>query len=320
MGLFDKMKKKAKELKEEIKDEFFDDDDDEKDEVEEEMEDDVDDIDDETEDDDDDMDDDVDVTKMPTGWDSYSEEEVLGKISVVALEYSQRGEDEAYLQEMGFDNEDHLMGFKTHFETQLAEKRGISLYDVMAISQKAMVDEQLKSGAEQTGEGGLMEPVEGITCEDWAKASAALASGKTQEEAIALIGVDAAKWDIVNNEWMTRMSNDQTMVISQVYSKAFGASATGNMGGAGSFNEESFPYEKYLEVMVAQDKLTSQGKDPQQILGSFGLTVTDWSNAGAYWAQQMATDYEKYIKIDNELRPQFEEKYKAGSVHDDIEF
>jgi len=330
MGLFDKMKKKAKELKDDIKDQFDGDEEEEKEEKEEviaeeevknevvdEDEDYDEDIDD---DDDDDDDDDVDVSKMPSGWEKYSEEEILGKISVVALEYSQRGDDESYLKEVGFDNEDHLMGFKTHFETQLCEKRGISIYDLMAISQKAMVDEQLKSGAAQTGEGGLMEPVEGISCEDWAKASAALASGKTQEEAIALIGVDLAKWDIVNNEWTTRMSNDHTMVISQVYSKAFTGSATGNMGGAGDFNEEKFPYELWLEIGVAQDKLTSQGKDPQQVLASFGLTVTDWSTGSSYWMQQMATDYEKYIKIDNELRPVYEEKYKAGSVHDDIEF
>ena len=37
-------------------------------------------------------------------------------------------------------------------------------------------------------------------------------------------------------------------------------------------------------------------------------------------SQKMATDYEKYIKEDNRLRPIYEEKYKAGSVHDDIEF
>ena len=324
MGLFDKMKNKAQELKDNIKEEYFDDDEEKKEELKE--EDSVEEIeevqneDEEDIDDDEEEEDDTNVTKMPVGWDQYSEEEILGKIAVVALEYSQRGDDVNYLKEEGFENEDHLMGFKTHFETSLAEKRGISLYDIMGLSQQAMQKQMLKNADGMKDEGGVMEPVEGISCEDWAKASAALASGKSQDEAIAMIGVDLAKWDIVNNEWTTRMSNDQTFTITQVYSNAFTASATGNLGGAGDFNEENFPYEKWLEIGVAQDKLTSQGKDPQQVLASIGLTVTDWSTGSAYWAQKMATDYEKYIKEDNRLRPIYEEKYKAGSVHDDIEF
>ena len=325
MGLFDKMKNKAKELTDNIKDEFIDDDEEQKEEltveeVEEEEEVSEPDEDSDDEDFDDDEDDDTEVPKMPTGWDQYTEEEILGKIAVVALEYSQRGEDENYLREEGFENEDHLMGFKTHFETSLAEKRGISLYDVMGLSTQAMQKQMLQNAEGMKEEGGIMEPVEGISCEEWAKASAALASGTSQDEAIKLIGVDLAKWDIVNNEWQTRMLNDTSFTVTQVYSNAFTASATGNLGGAGDFNEENFPYEKWLEIGVAQNKLTLQGKDPQQVLASFGLTVTDWSTGSAYWAQKMATDYEKYMKIDTELRPVYEEKYKAGSVHDDIEF
>lgn len=319
MGLFDKMKKKAQELTDNVKDEKEEVKEEEVEEVVDEVVDEEEDYDEDTDDDDDD-DEEEETFDMPKSWEQYSEDEVLGRLGVVFLEYSQRGDDESYLKEEGFKNEDHLMGFKNQYEMGIAEKRGMSVYDLMALTQKAMVDQQLKNAEGMKGEGGIMEPVDGISCEEWAKANAAIASGTAQEEAIKLIGVDLAKWDVVNNEWTTRMSNDHSMVISQVYSKAFTASATGNMGGAGDFNEESFPYEKWLEVGVAQDKLTAQGKDPQQVLASFGMTVTDWSTASSYWAQQMATDYEKYIKIDNELRPVFEDKYKAGSVHDDIEF
>ena len=319
MGLFDKMKNKAKELKDNIKDEFTDDDE-EKDENEEICEED-----DDTEEmtdinDDDDDDDDTDVTVMPTGWQQYSDEEVLGKISVVALEYSQRGEDENYLREEGLQNEDHLMGFKTHFENEFAEKRGISLYDVMGIATQATQKMMLQNAEGMKDEGGIMEPVEGINCEEWAKANAAIASGTSQDEAIKMIGVDLAKWDIVNNEWTTRMSNDTSFTISQVYGNAFSASATGNLGGIADINEENFPYEKWVEVRVAQDKITSQGKDAQQVLASFGLTVTDWSNVSAFWSQKTTTDVEKYYKEDVRLTAIYEEKYKAGSVHDDIEF
>jgi hypothetical protein len=190
----------------------------------------------------------------------------------------------------------------------------------MGISTRATQDMMMKNAEGMKGSGGIMEPVQGISCEEWAKANAAIASGKPQEEAFKLIGVDAAKWDIVNNEWTTRMSNDTSFTIMQVYSKAFTASSTGNLGGMDQINETNFPFEKWLEVGVAQDKLHAGGKDPQQILASFGLSVVDWSNASAFWSQKMASDYEKYIQEDNRLRPIYEEKYKTGSIHDDIEF
>jgi hypothetical protein len=324
MGLFDKIKKKA----EELKDDLFDKDDDKKEEKFVDKDDDVDedDVVDEDEDEDEDEEeqeddnDDIDVVKMPIGWDKYTDEEILGRISIVALEYNQKGDDVSVLKKEGFDNEDHLMGFKTYFETSYAKKKGISIYDVMGISTRATQDMMMKNAEGMKGSGGIMEPVQGISCEEWAKANAAIASGKPADEAYKLIGVDAAKWDAVNNEWTTRMSNDTSFTIMQVYSKAFTASSTGNLGGLDQINDTNFPFEKWLEVQVAQDKLHAQGKDPQQILGSFGMTVTDWSNASAYWTQKMATDYEKYIKEDNRLRPIYEEKYKAGSVHDDIEF
>lgn len=268
----------------------------------------------------DDDDDDFDETQMPKGWEKYTDEEILGRIGLVALEFNQRDEDEEYLKEEGFENEDHLMGFKDYFENHYAEKKGISIYDVMGIAQKAVGDLKVSEAETKKGAGGIMEPVEGVSCENWATANAAIMSGKPQDQVFASIGVDMAKWDRVNNEWQTRMSNDTSFTITQIYSNAFTASATGNLGSASEINEENFPYEKYIEITVAQDRLTSQGRDPQQVLGTFGLTVTDWSNAGAFWSQKIASDFEFYNKEHNRLTPIYEEKYKAGSIHDDIEF
>ncbi len=311
MGFFDKLKKKAKDAAEKVQSEFNDQEETEKQIVEDE-------IDDEEEFNEDD--DDVDVTKMPKGWENLSDDEILGKLGPVALEYNQRGEDESYLKEQGFENEDHLMGFTTYFQNMVAEKRGISILELVGQITQATQKHIVSNAETMKGEGGIMEPVEGISCEDWAKVNAKIASGASVEDSIKIIGVDLAKWDIVNNEWMTRMSNDTTFTISQIYGNAFNASATGNLGGTSDINEDNFPYEKYVEVMVAQDKLTAIGKDPQLILASFGLSVVDWSNASAYWSQKFNQNVEKYYQQYTELTKKFEEKYKSGSVHDDIEF
>jgi len=76
----------------------------------------------------------------------------------------------------------------------------------------------------------LLEPVEGITLDQWAQANAKLASGGTTDEVIKGLSIDAPKWDRVNNEWLTRMSNDTSFTIATKYSAAFNQSATGNLG------------------------------------------------------------------------------------------
>jgi hypothetical protein len=329
MGIFDRFKNKVKETVNNVQNELTNEDDEKKEEpvveMQEEETSEIEEVEEETfelEDDDEEDDDEleVDVTKMPKGWENLSDDEILGKLGPVALEYNNRGEDESYLKEQGFENEDHLMGFTDHFHNMIANKRGISLVELVGQVAQATQSHIVNNAETMKGEGGIMEPVEGISCEEWAKVNAKIASGIAVEEGIKELGIDLAKWDIVNNEWQTRMSNDTTFTISQVYGNAFNASASGNLGGTSDINEENFPYEKYMEIMVAQDKLTSQGKDAQQILASFGLSVVDWSNASAFWSQKFNQDVEKYYPLNTEYTKKYEEKYKSGSVHDDIEF
>ena len=104
----------------------------------------------------------------------------------------------------------------------------------------------------------ILDPVEGVSVEQWAEVNAKLASGTAAEEAIKDYGMDMPKWDRVNNEWTTRMSNDTSFVISQKYAAAFNSTATGNLGSGAGINAESVPFEKFVESMVAQDVLGRQ--------------------------------------------------------------
>ncbi len=313
MGLFDKLKNKAENAFGKDQPENNNQDDEiinETEEVDEEEE----------EDDEEEEKDNFDVTQMPRGWENLSDDDVLGKIGVVGLEYYNRKDDINYLKEEGFENERHLYKFKEYFENMVAQKRGISLMDLAGQVAIAQQNYMLKQAQTKTGAGGALEPVEGISCEDWAMVNAKIASGGKLEDSIKLIGIDLAKWDRVNNEWLTRMSNDISGTISNVYAKAFSSSSSGNLGGTAAINEQNFPYEKYVEIFVAQEKLNAQGKDAQQILASFGLTVVDWSNASAFWFQKFHENTEKYYHEEQRLRKIYEEKYKAGSIHGDIEF
>ncbi|MCX7878880.1 MAG: hypothetical protein N2510_09635 [Ignavibacteria bacterium] len=170
--------------------------------------------------------------------------------------------------------------------------------------------------------GNLLDPVEGITLEQWADANAKLASGGNTDDVCKQLGIDAPKWDRVNNEWLTRMRNDTTFTISQKYAAAFNTSASGNAGTGAAEAAQSISFEKYVEAMVAQDVLGKQGRDAQDILKDLGMTVTDYSNASSYWSGKMMSDFSLAMKMQtlmNEYKAKYESMAGPGSASD-IEF
>ncbi|HLF67119.1 MAG TPA: DUF6620 family protein [Gammaproteobacteria bacterium] len=167
----------------------------------------------------------------------------------------------------------------------------------------------------------LLEPVEGITLDQWAQANAKLASGGTTDEVIKGLSIDAPKWDRVNNEWLTRMSNDTSFTIATKYSAAFNQSATGNLGSGAGITADSIPFEKYVEAMVAQDVLGKQGRDAQDVLKDFGMTVADYSNVSSYWSGKMMSDFSLAAKMQT-LMNEYQKKYESMKTdsHSDLEF
>jgi hypothetical protein len=171
----------------------------------------------------------------------------------------------------------------------------------------------------------LLDPVEGITLEQWAGVNASIVAGTTTEEAIKTIGCDAPKWDRVNNEWLTRMRNDTTFTISKIYGAAFTAAPTppaAASSGSAPVSPESCPFEKWIESMVAQDVLGKQGRDAQDVLKDFGMTVSDYSKISAYWNGKMMTDFSYAMKMQT-LMNEYKAKYESmsgGNAHTDIDF
>ena len=169
----------------------------------------------------------------------------------------------------------------------------------------------------------LLDPVEGITLEQWAAVNAKIVAGTTTDEAIKTIGADAPKWDRVNNEWLTRMRNDTSFTISRIYGAAFTAApVAAPASGSAPVSPDSCPFEKWIESMVAQDVLGKQGRDAQDVLKDFGLTVGEYSNISAYWNGKIMTDFSLGMKMQN-LMIEYKAKYESmsgGNTHTDIDF
>lgn len=165
----------------------------------------------------------------------------------------------------------------------------------------------------------LLVPVEGVTVEQWAQ----VASGFTKlsptatpndvNAYLAKFGMDKAKYDRVNAEWTNRMSQDHTMVIANKYGAAFSGAMGVTAGGA-----EPITFEKYVEVMAAQEAWAAQGMDVNaQLKTVFGVDAATYGSWGAYWSPRMGSDYDLVQRYD-QLRTQYLQKYQGAGMDDDL--
>lgn len=287
---------------------------------------------------------DGDTYNFPESLENLSFDDLMQKIIEVRqanFEAGNEGAAEAKIAEIGFEDGHHFEEFQKWMQEQFHELQGdkivrLSFEDGSSLDfevpakylsngwdyvqflfdlEKEYNEKKLAQNVE--GEkNGILAPVEGISLEQWAEANAKIVGGQEDvNNIISSLGIDKAKWDKVNDEWMARMSQDTTFTISQVYSKAFtggGAPAAGQQSAdssqAGS-EGEPMSFEKYVEILVASDAATKQGKNIEDVYADFGITIMDWSKAGMYWSQKMQEDVEKYYNLQTELTKKFSEKY-----------
>jgi len=165
----------------------------------------------------------------------------------------------------------------------------------------------------------LLEPVEGVNVDQWAQVAAGatkLPANSTPAQFaqyLAKFGLDKAKWDRVSAEWTNRMSQDTSMVITTAYSKAFAGSMGVTAGGA-----EPCTFEKFMEVMVAQEAWSKQGMDVNaQLQTTFGINAATYGAWSAYWSPKMATDVQLIGQYDG-LRSRFLQKYSGAGMDGDL--
>lgn len=195
-----------------------------------------------------------------------------------------------------------------------------------ARGKQTMLKQQAAAEADPT----LLEPVEGVTVEQWAQAAAAMGSAAGDEakaaEALAGLGMDRAKYDRVNDEFQARMQRDTNFVIAGIYGKAF-SGAQGIAGGYGLGNadgsaqqlgEEPCTYDRYVEITGAQAAWGEQGVDVNAKLKEvFDLTAMDISAYGGYWSTKMQADAALMLRYGDDLE-RAKEKFKGAGLDDDL--
>jgi hypothetical protein len=191
---------------------------------------------------------------------------------------------------------------------------------------------QMQSQIADMKSGGDMDPVEGLSLEDWAKAYSRMAGGTPMQDVFKSLKMEQPQWDRISAEWMARMSRDTTGAIATVYGQAFMQGSSGEYAAAGqaaanlmnpgtqSGGADPVPFEKWVEISAAQQAASEQGIDPQADLKEkFNLSLMDWVNINNYWAQEYAMNWSKYSGHD-ELFNKYKNQYAAPTAADDIDF
>jgi len=256
---------------------------------------------------------------IPNEWNNLSQDEITIKFEEMAMKVSQMSDDEFenYVKQNGFNDPSDWDHSKQEFYSSVAAKEGISFQQAVMNGTMLYQQHAVKANTATMGQaGGIMSPVEGVSLEQWAQVNAKIVSGGSVDDLIKTIGCDKAKWDRVNNEWNTRMANDTTFTIAQVYGKAFTAPAAGS---APVDYEAVCPYEKYMEVFVAMDIFSQQGHDPQKILSNFGFSLSEWTNIGAFWSKKFQEQTDKYYALHTKYDAEFRQKYSGGAANSDLE-
>jgi hypothetical protein len=280
---------------------------------------------------------------MPEGWSGLSIEDWFYKLESVRdrlMNADEAGlepmtdedgdeldsEEVMLIREFGFRDGGHWEAFRNWGVYQWAAKTGESPTDV-EFRMSGIVRENImaeKAGAmSRPGDG--LEPVEGVSVEQWAQIQAGIAGGGDHASLIAAAGIDQAKWERVSEVWTTRMQSDTTMAIATVYGNAFAGAGQGQFGAqaaraalegvGGDVGAEPVSFERFVEIMVAQGAAADRGEDANDVLASFGISALDWSNIGMYWSKKQQQEAEKYHKLFTEYSDKYAAKY--GVVDDD---
>ena len=279
---------------------------------------------------------DGDTLPLPPGWDGLSVEDWFFKLESLR-DRMMHADDEA-LEPMTNEDGDPLdpeevilvlEGFKSggHYEKfrnwgvgtwarKLGEDPTNLEFRMSGIAREKIMAN--KAGA-MSGAGGDLEPIEGVSCEQWAQINAGIAMGGVMDQLLASAGIDRPKWDRINAEWLARMTNDRTMAISTVYGAAFAgggnsqfsghAAHAAQVGVGGDLSNEPMPFERYCEIEAAMACAHERGEDVNQLLAQFGLKAAEWGMVGMFWSKKIQQDalgyHARYTEYSARYRAQY---------------
>ena len=177
------------------------------------------------------------VYGVPVGWATLDADEgtFRARIDEIKAVDESGGDLDEVLSKFGFLNEEHYEWTADAVAPGYRELGDMQakLNQVAAEQKQIMAD---RMAGELKGE---LEPVEGVSLEDWAGGQASLSQGGTVDNILAVLSIDQPAWDRISAEWNARMSRDTTATIATAYGNAFTGAGLGRFGAQGQASSDS---------------------------------------------------------------------------------
>lgn len=238
----------------------------------------------------------------------------------------------------GIRDRSHWHTVKESCYSVLVKKHG-SFEEVMQREMNwrtGLTQRHMQNTAAAKAQNGELNPVEGISLEQWAALNAAIAQGTNLEDMLKGQGIDKVRWDRARAEWEARMSRDTTFTIAQIYGAAFQNASKGKYSdyakeanAARTENREltmqpPMSLEAYWEILYEQAYGSKQGKDPVETLKGAGLSVVDWCDLSAFMGYHIqrtwAHNVQQYQDTMKKVETKYEAKYPGVKADLDIAF
>jgi len=187
-------------------------------------------------------------------------------------------------------------------------------------------------------ENSLLEPVLGVTLQDYAVVSAKMATGIDANEICRALGIDPATYEEASAVWAARMQEDETMKVVSLFGQYFGdADSHPKLGGLraeicqeGLDNLEKIKTDRYLfeEINGAREAAYDYGLDGAEwVQENFGISLGDFQIASMQWASVLNGETAEKTLHYMEYRQQMHDRYadqfaaaQGGDIADDVEF
>ena len=183
----------------------------------------------------------------------------------------------------------------------------------------------------------LLEPIHGISLEDYSAACAKQANGMDEQTVAGVLGVELPVWQEVSLLWAERMKQDSTFEVITLFGQYFGQAdqhpkfgnaTAGTSGGGGYTAQIKSDKAFYEELEAARNIAYEYGLDGAQwIADKYGIALGDFQIAASQWNAQihadLQADFEGYNQRQAAYRAKYQELFasaQGGNVADDISF
>jgi hypothetical protein len=185
----------------------------------------------------------------------------------------------------------------------------------------------------------LLEPIHGISLEDYAAISFKISQGFDEESVAKIFGIDSVVFAEVNTLWVKRMQEDETFLITTLFGQYFGTAPSHpklsglqiQISESAKANLERLKTDRYFyeELCGARIAAHQYGIDGAQwILDNYEITLGDFQAVASeyakirnqQWSSEEITHFSTY---QSDKRDEYAKRFAAeqgGNVADDIEF